>query len=204
MSASGLVSGEVGSPGNPAANSLWLGEMWPRAFGSGTSVTNFQDGVAIADGPDVLDGVTLIGGDAVLDFDGVRVWLAYGVTEIDSSGGSTYDRTLTYWIAEVLIEGEQFSPHWTPFYLGLRANGLGTYNSDEGYFTDIRLNGTLGYNVESSDAYSVVLGWRIADGVTLRTEYTIYEVDLVRGVTADLEAAAEDLDYFSIELGIDF
>ena len=42
-------------------------------------------------------------------------------------------------------------------YLALRANGLGTYNKDEGYLLDFRY-GDVGYNMRALDAYSVALG----------------------------------------------
>jgi hypothetical protein len=140
---------------------LWIGESWPRSFGSGTGVASFDHGLAIPDNPFLeLEGVTLLGGDAVLSFrDCVRLWLAYGRVRIDSDGLSLYDRDLQYWIAELVLEGRAVSPRLDPFYLGLRSSGWGTFDRDEGYLLDMRYKDTLGYNQRSLQAASLVLGW---------------------------------------------
>jgi hypothetical protein len=205
LSASGLVSGPLGSSTEEAMSALWLGEIISTAFGHMTGVPNFQDGAVVADGPTELDGVSLVGGDAVLDFaHRARVWLAYGLVEIDSKDSTAYDRTLHYWIAELVLVGEWLSPSLASCYLGMRGSGLGTYDDSEGYFTDNELLDAIGFNVASADALSLVLGWRLHERVTVKTEYTVNWMDLVDGVTPDIDAAAEDLDTFSIELAIDF
>ncbi len=205
LSASGLRSGEIGSDSTPANGALWLGESWARAFGSGSGVPNFQDGAAIADGPNQIEETWLAAGDAILDFrDRARLWLAYGRYAIDSRSGTTYDRVLHYWIAELLLRGAWASDLLRPFYVGVRANALGTYDGDEGYLLDVRRSGSLGYNMESLTEYSAVLGWELSHYLRLRAEYTRSQIDLVRGVTSDLRAAARDADFFAIELGASF
>jgi len=205
LSASGLRSGEIGSSGAPANGALWLGETWARAFGSGSGVPSFQGGVAVADGPNRLDDTWLVAGDAVLDFeDRVRVWLAYGRYGIDSSGGSSYDRDLHYWIAEAILSGAWLAEELRPFYLGLRADALGTYDADEGYLLDFRRAPTLGYNMESLTAYSTVLGWKLTSNLRLRAEYTHTDIDLVRGVTESIRDAARNADSFAVEFGASF
>ncbi len=205
VSASGLRSGAMGSSTSPAMGALWLGESWARAFGAGTSVPNYDGGVAVADGPNRLKESWLAGGDVILHFqDLVRVWLAGGWYGIDSTGASLYDRNLYYWIAEVVLEGAAASPLLTPFYLGLRANGLGTYDSNEGYLLDVRQAGNLGYNAKSLEAYSLVLGWRLTDGVTLRAEYSIVDVGVVSGVNAAVRANAQDQDTYGVAIGVAF
>jgi hypothetical protein len=195
----------MGSSTSPAMGALWLGESWARAFGAGTTVPNFVGGVAVADGPNRLKESWLAGGDVILHFpDLARIWLGGGWYGIDSKGASLYDTDLYYWIAEVVLEGAAAAPLLAPFYLGLRANGLGTYDSSQGYLLDVRQSTSLGYNAKSLEAYSMVLGWRLIDGVTLRAEYSLRDVGVVHGVDAAIRQASQDQDSFGIEIGVDF
>jgi hypothetical protein len=205
LSISGLRSGKVGSTSSPAMGAIWLGEAFPRAFGSSTDVPNFDHGAAVPDGPNRLDSVSLLGGDAIVDLpDVARLWLAFGATDIDSDGPGLYDRTLFYWIAELILRGGMISETVAPLYVGLRANGLGTYDDDEGYLLDRRYKSTLGYNMQSVDAYSVVVGWRLLDPVTIRAEYTRYDIDLVRGITGAIRDNARRADFFAVDLRVAF
>ena len=90
--------------------------------------------------------------------------------------------------------------------IGVRADGYGTYDEDEGYLVDLRMLGTIGWNAQSMEAYSVVAGWRMTKGVTLRAQYTQLRIDLVDGADLDpaIEPFAEMNDFYSIELGLDF
>ena len=205
LSASGLRAGSIGSSSSPAMGALWIGESWPRAFGSGTSVASFDHGVAVPDGPFELEGVSLLGGDVVLSWrDLVRLWLGAGWVAIDSEGPSLYDRDLQYWIAELVFEGRGVTPALDPFYLGLRSSGWGTFDRDAGYLLDSRYAATLGYNERSLTTGSLVLGWRLSSLATLRAEYTLQRVGLVRGVDASIEGAAGRGDFFAIDLGVAF
>jgi hypothetical protein len=205
LSVSGLRSGKVGSNSSPALGALWLGEAFPRAFGSGTDVPSFDHGAPIADGPNRLESVSLLGGDVIFTLpDITRLWLAFGATAIDSDGPSVYDRTLYYWIAEVLLYGGMVSETLAPLYVGARANGLGTYDDAEGYLLDRRYASTLGYNMESAEAYSLVLGWKLFERVTLRGEYTFYDIGLVRGVDDAIRNKARDANYFALDARIAF
>jgi hypothetical protein len=205
VSLSGLRSGSMGNADDRASGSLWLGEMWARSFGAGTSVPNYVDGVAIGDGPNKLENSWLGGGDVILHFEDIaRIWLGGGWYGIDSTGPSLYDRDLYYWVAEAVLEGAAAAPVLRPFYLGLRADGLGTYDEGRGYLLDSRQNGFLGWNSNRLQAYSIVLGWRMTDGVTLRAEYSFRDIGLVQGVDADVRDAAEDQDLYGIEIGVDF
>jgi hypothetical protein len=49
-----------------------------------------------------------------------------------------------------------------------------------------------------------VVGWQLGRHTFLRAEYALRDVDLVRGVTPAIRAAAEDVDVFSVELGVQF
>ena len=207
VSASGLRSGPIGSnsPTSNAMGALWLGETWARQFGGGSGINNYINGVNTPDGPARLKDSWLAGGDVILHFpDLLRVWLGGGWYGINSTGGSLYDSDLYYWIAEVILEGAAATPALAPFYLGLRADALGTYDNDSGYLLDSRLSGTVGYNGKSYTAYSMVLGWRLTDGVTLRAEYSLRDVDTVNGVTPAIKHDATGQDLYGIEIGVDF
>jgi hypothetical protein len=205
LSASGLHAGRTGSSSSPAMGALWIGESWPRAFGSGTSVPSFESGVEVPDGPFELDGVSLLGGDVVLSWgDLARLWLAGGWVAIDSEGPSLYDRDLHYWIAELVLEGRGLTPTLDPFYLGLRSSGWGTFDRDSGYLLDSRYASSLGYNQESLVTGSLVLGWRLSALATFRAEYTLQRVSLVRGVTESIASAAGRGDFFAVDLGVAF
>jgi hypothetical protein len=156
-------------------------------------------------GPQRLHDTWLAAGDVILDFrDKLRLWFAYGFHEIDSDGGSFYDRELQYWIAELILRGAWVSETLRPYYLGLRANGLGTYDRDEGYVLDRRLRGSVGYNAESLTAYSAVLGWDVTRQVRLRLEYTYVDLELVRGVSPAIADEAGALHAFIAEVGVSF
>jgi hypothetical protein len=205
LSVSGLRAGGMGSESGAAQGALWLGESWPRAFGSGTTVESFDHGLPLADGPFQLDGVTLLGGDGVLNFGELaRLWLAYGRVEIDSDGAGSYDRDLDYWIAELLFEGGALSPALAPFYLGLRSSALGTFDRDEGYLLDSRYASRLGYNMSALEAHSLVLGWRLTSLLTLRAEYTRQRVTLVHGVSDAIESAGGPGDFVAVDLRLSF
>lgn len=205
LSVSGLRSGGIGSPDSAANSALWLGESWPRAFGSGTPVDSYDHGVVLADGPFQLEGVSLLGGDGVLRFGELaRLWLAYGQVSIDSEGAGVYDRDLGYWIAELIFEGGALSPRLAPYYLGLRSSALGTFDRDEGYLLDSRYASRLGYNMSELAAHSLVLGWRLTPQMTLRTEYTHQRVSLVQGVSDAIEDAGGSGDLVAVDLQLSF
>ncbi len=205
VSASGLRSGTIGSPGSPASGSLWFGEMSAKQFGMASGLPNFDHGAAIPDGGNELENLVALGADVVLTWaDRGRAWLAYGTLDIEDAGSSVYDRGFLYWIAELIVEGRNLGPDFAPFYLGLRASGIGTYDEDEGYMFDSRYADTIGWNMGSYEMYSVVLGWRMNEHVTLRAEFTRLDIQLVRGVTPDLRDAAEDTDYFAVSFGAGF
>jgi len=205
LSVSGLRSGRIGRPGSNASGALWFGEAWARAFGSGSSVASYVGGAPVADASAEIDDSWLVAADVVLDLPGVlRAWLAGGRYHIRSDDASLYDRTLYYWIAELVVEGRTLSRELTPLYLGLRANGIGTYDRDEGYLLDVRQSGAFGWNTESLQVYSLVVGWKMTRRLRLRAEYSVHDVDLVRGVPDDIRDLAERNDVFAIEFGADF
>jgi hypothetical protein len=205
LSVSGLRSGQLGSNDNAASGSLWLGESWARAFGAGSSVPNYQDGVQVPDGPNKIHDTWLVDADAIVDLeDKARLWLGYGQYHLDSTGGTFYDRTLRYWIAELILRGAWLGEPLRPFYAGVRGQSYGTTDTDKGYLLDFRRASTLGYNMQQLTSLSAVLGWDITDWLRLRGEYTRLDIDLVRGVGQDMRDDARDADYFAVELGAHF
>lgn len=203
LSVSGLISGEIGDEGSPAMGALWLGESWARAFGSGSAVPNFVDGAVVADGPDVLKRTWLLGGDVVLRLcdGGLRVWLSGGRYWIDSRGATLYDRALDYASAELVVEGRLAAPLLAPLYLGIRGDDLRSTDGSRGYLLDFRFADSLGYNMRSLSAISTVVGLRIGKHLTLRAEYRFQDVDVVRGVSPGIAAAADDGHGFALEVG---
>ena len=205
VSVSGLRSGRLGSNSTAASGSLWLGETWARAFGAGSGVPNVVDGAVAADGPNQIRDTWLGAADVIFRRPDLgHLWLAYGAYHIDSRGASFYDRTLHYWIAEAVVEGRAI---WDPllgFYLGLRGHGLSTYDPDRGYLLDFRYAGTLGYNMQSLDMLTSVVGWHLTPWLDLRLEYNRVWIDLVRGAPVSVRRAARRADTFAIELGAHF
>ncbi len=205
LSVSGARAGEVGTGSVPGFGSLWFGEMAPTGIGAFTSVPTFQDGAAVPDGPPQVEDVHLVAADAILDFErAARLWLAGGIIDLDAERSSAYDREVKYWIAELVLRGSLVSDSIEPLYLGLRADGVGTYDRNEGYLHDFRLLSTLGYNVKSVEQGSIVAGWRVNEHVTIKAQYTFADVGVVRGATAAIRDAAEAMDFFAIEVAASF
>lgn len=204
LSVSGLYGGSVRIiPGNFASGEgMWIGEMWLRQFGS-YAAPSYVDGVVAPLGPTTLGTTWLVGADAIVTLPvGVDVWLSYS-HYVSNQGGPTWDRTFDNWIAEVVLHGRLVDPALDPFYLGVRANGLGTYDDNKGYLLDVR-SSALGYNMSSLADYSVVLGWHVLDGLTLRAEYTRREISLVNGTPASIQATTEGMNAWAVELGVWF
>lgn len=205
LSVSGLMAGQTGRTTQGAPGALWLGETWAMPIGAMTAVPTYIDGVASADGPTKLDRNWLVGADVVLrPLDGLRAWLAGGRYEIEASGSGPFDRTLYYWIAELVADGRLVSPVLDPLYLALRANALTTGDGGRGYLLDFRLADTVGHNVRNLAEYSVALGLDVLEGVRLRGEYTFQDIDLVRGVPTSISSERDDEHWFAVDVGIAF
>ncbi len=208
-SVSGLYQGQVGSQadGIPASGGLWLGETWATPVGSLTPwIPVYQDGVATAGAPSIqLDSTALVAADLIFTSEKFgRLWLAYGHYAMNAHDSSAFDRDLSYWIAEWVLQGGALSPELAPFYLGLRANGLATNNDDKGYVLALNQAWTLGYNVTALDVYSMVLGWHMTKWTTLRAEFSRQQMTLASGAPRWLRDQARDANYFGIELGASF
>jgi hypothetical protein len=209
-SVSALRSGDTGSDdkGIDASGALWLGETWAKPIGDFAPwIPVFQDGQATSgnDASVMVESTTLVAADVVLTHEKLgRLWLGGGRYVIDAKDSSRFDRELVYWIAEYILQGGAIAPELTPFYLALRANGIGTYDDGAGYFLDIGQAFTLGYNMESLSVYSIALGWHLTKWTTLRAEFSRQEIGLVDGVPRWLREAARDDNYFGVELGAAF
>jgi hypothetical protein len=149
--------------------------------------------------------VVVVGGDVIFHFPDARLWLAGGQTSIDSHGPSVYDRDLIYWLAELTLQLRMISPSLAPMYLALRANGLGTYDNDEGYLLDFRYDDALGYNMRALDQYAVALGLPLGERIVLKAQYTLQNIALVHGIDdpAILENDNDD-NFFGMEIGVKF
>jgi len=204
-SMSGLYAGQVGTEDEAGNGALWLGETWATPVGSMGSRPVFQNGVAVPDAPNEIDSTTLFAADVVLTHERFgRLWLGGGRYTIDMADSTAYDRTLWYWIAEWVLDLDVISPELEPFYLALRANGLGTYDDDEGYLLDIRDVSRIGYNADSLEAYSIALGWHLTKYATLRLEYTRRTESVVDGLPRAIRNDTTEGDLFGIELGAAF
>jgi hypothetical protein len=201
LSASGLHQGEIGSGGG----ALWLGETWATPSGSMSAVPTWIDGAIAPPSFAPFDSAWLAGGDLVLTpLPHVRAWLGGGLYSLDARDPGPYDRAIHYWIAELVLGGAVLSPSLAPATLGLRADGIGTGDKGRGALLSIDLVGTLGYNQRSLRAYSAVLGWQLGAGTTLRAEYSLRDIELVRGAASALGAAADDANELGLELGVRF
>lgn len=205
VSVSGLYAGSVQAvPFIPVSgNALWLGEMWIRPFGAGATTPGYVEGVPVPPGPTRLGRSWLVGGDVVAKLPvGVDLWLSYAFYDSDQ-GSAVYDRSFHAWIGEVVLHGQLVDEALRDLYLGVRASGLGTWDDRRGYLLDAR-NGAVGYNMSSLIDYSVVLGWKMLPGLTLRAEYTRRVIDGVDGTPLPLRLAALGLDAWAVELGVAF
>ncbi len=204
LSASGLRTGKLGSSDEPAYGSVWLGDAFPRTFGAGADVASYDHGAVIPNGPNELDNVSVLGGDTILNLPNARLWFSGGRASLDSSGPSVYDRDLYYWLAELVLQLRMISPVLDPVYLAVRANGLGTYDEDEGYLLDFRYR-DVGYNMRAIDAYAIALGLPLGDHITLKAQYTLQNIELVRGITdPEIQEGAKDADFLGMEIGVHF
>ncbi|MEZ4330446.1 MAG: hypothetical protein R3F35_01735 [Myxococcota bacterium] len=201
VSASGLFTSAL----EQVDGALWLGEGWPRPFGSGTPLTAHFEGAPVAADPDGLGHVWAVALDVVITpLDGVRIWLAGGRVDLPSQGASRYDRALAYGLGEIVLGGQLVSPGLKPLFVGLRVDGVGTFDDGRGYLLDVRYTGDYGYDMVHLLAYTAVAGWRLGDYVTFRMEYSHRDVDLVRGAVPDLPGRTGNEDLYSVEFGLHF
>ncbi len=205
VSVSGLRSGQLGSSNQPASGSLWIGETWAQPLGASSPVPTYDHGSIVPTGPSEIDDSYYAGIDVIMRWpDAVKLWLSYGRYAMHSSGPSLYDRALQEWIAELVVQGALVSPLLQPFYLGVRSSGLGTFDDDEGYLLDFRLSDTFGYDMKWLTELSVVAGWHLTRHVTVRAEYTLQDVGVVRGAGSATRDGVTRANLFALEVGADF
>lgn len=205
LSLSGHRTGRMGAPGYGSDSAIWFGESWIRPLGDRTDVPVFSDGAIVPDGSGEFDGASAVEADMIWSWrDRAQLWLGYGGIGVDQHGDHSYDRDLRYWIAELVVQGRWLARELAPFYAGVRANGFGTYDRDEGYLLDFRFAPVAGYNMRSLDVWSLVLGWRLSEQLILRAEYSLADVDLVRGVPQAMQDDVADSDSLALELGVRF
>jgi hypothetical protein len=207
LSLSGLWIGRLGSLSAPARTDVeWSGANL-ASFGWGSPVASFQDGAPIAADPDPRLGGTLAGeADVVWRDKGLgRLWLGGGGLRIRSADAAAYDRTLAYWVAEVVLEGEALSASLEPCYFSVRYSAIGTWNPNRGYLLGVLNAGAvLGYNSKSVSTVSAGLGVHLSPRLVAKIEYSWVQADLVRGVPASLSALAAGRSYGGIGLSVGF
>jgi hypothetical protein len=200
-SSSGLYQGEIGSGGG----ALWLGETWATPSGALSGVPTWIDGAITPPSFAPFDSAWLAAGDLVLTpHEHVRAWLGGGLYALDSREAGPHDRQIHYWIAELVLGGALIRPELAPATLGLRADGIGTGERERGTMLSIELADSLGYNLHRYRAYSAVLGWRLGAFTTLRAEYSLRDIDLVRGAASALGDEARAADELALEIGVRF
>jgi hypothetical protein len=209
LSVSGLYGGAIGTDAMAGSGgALWLGETWARTFGSRFNpfggVPNYVDGVVVPDSPRNIRRTWYVGADAMIERDDRwSLWLSYGYFDIDQRD-PVYDRALHQWVAELVLHGSLVSPTLSKLYVGVRANGLGTYDDGKGYLLDFRTESTLGYNTKLMEIYSFVVGWKLFRHVTTRLEYSYHLIGVVDGVRNDIAARAGSSHLVAFELGVHF
>lgn len=207
ISASGLRTGRLGDYDNTAHGAFSWSRVDPQPFGYGSGTQSFADGAPSPTDPsrslkDVLAGEA----DLMLHSETWgRLWLAAGAVTIESHESAFYTRRLRYGIAEGILELGGFSADLDAFYLAARASFIGTLDSDRGYFVGSFNDGEdLGYNTRLLSAVSLGFGFRMSRAIVFKVEATWNDVDLVRGVTSDLEDEARRKSFAGIGVSIQF
>lgn len=209
LSVSGLSTGKLDAGSSAAATSFLLGGVYFTPLGTfqDLGVPNFQNGVGVPDDPSrALDSSHAAEIDVILtDEDLGRLWLAFGRAGIRSRDGSSYDRDLTYWIAEAVLELGSVTESLRTTYLAARWSGIGTFDADEGALLPVKNEaGDLGYNVRRVDLMGIGFGWRVTPNITFKTEYSWFDFDLVRGVTADIRGRRRDRNFLATGFSVSF
>ena len=136
---------------------------------------------------------------------GGRVWLSAGRGQLKSKAASSFDRDLTWGVAEVVWELGEFLDALDPLYVAGRFSTIGTFDSNEGYkFELLGSVDDLGYNIKRADVFSAAIGIPLSDRVTGKFEYSWLDLELVNGVPNSIRTASNDRDYFGFGIAIGF
>jgi hypothetical protein len=209
LSLSGHRSGPLGpTDASFAMSALEIGgyELYPNVIPTTASAT-FQNGVVIPPDPSrKLDDVYAFEGDVILRSPRFgQLWLSYGRVFVEAASNSVYDADLQYWTAEGILELGSIADALDPLYLALRYSAIGTFDSDKGWRLRVMNEGAnLGFNVDRVHAISAGIGLRLGEHVVLKAEYSWFDFQLVRGVTAALESLAGSRDYGGIGFTLAF
>jgi len=207
LSASALRTGRLGDEETSAEGAFQWSGVSPEPFGYGSSTQNFADGAPVTTDPERrLKDVRAGEVDLVCrSGEWGSLWLGAGAVTIFSRSSSFYTRRLRYGVAEAVVELGALSPDLDPFYLALRGSIIGTFDSDRGYFLGAFNDGEeLGYNVRDLTVVTLGAGVRVSRSIVFKIEFSWTDVDLVRGVTPDLESAARRRSYGGIGVSIHF
>lgn len=204
-SVSGTRTGGLGG-GDPGESALEWGGTHAEPI-SNAGVQTFQHGVPIAADPtNRLDDLYAWEADLVFEKRNVgRLWLAGGQAFVESGTGSFYDRDFAYWIAEAIVELGMLAEPLDPFYLALRYSAIGTFDSDKGYhFEAMNDGGNLGNNTKRVDQLSAGVGVRLHKSLIIKAEYSHFDFDVVRGVSAAIKRLSGSRDYGGVAVSVGF
>lgn len=209
LSLSGTRLGETGTSSLSFGGSFGypIGFFPPDVIPPGfMAPPTFQDGIPVGPDPDpLLEDMFAWETDLVLTPDLGRLWLGYGRIGLRSDTASAYDRDLTYWLAEGVVELGELSPALQRFYMAGRYSTFGTSDSGEGYAIDAFVDGNfLGYNAHQVDLATAAVGFRLTDQVLFKAEYSWLDFELVDGVPPFLTDFAEDRDFFAVGVSLGF
>jgi hypothetical protein len=206
VSVSGHRSGTIGTPDNSAWSALYISGWWASPFGLDSEEPNYQDGRPVPDDPDMALDLNVGELDVILTSGRWgRLWFAGGMMGIRSHGDPRYDRDLAYGIAEGILRLGPLSPWLERFYLAARYSTLGTFDDEEGYLIQGMNEGyELGYNVDRVGITSVGLGMHLNQYITLKSEYSWYDFDVVEGVPGSLRSLGQAQNYFGIGATVGF
>lgn len=198
------LSGSLFATGEVGMSALWFGESSVKPVGMGVAVDQYIDGATVPDGGG-NENVTGAGFDVVYDNDYVRFWFDYAQVHIDNLD-DRYDRDLEIMSLEGVFQGTLVSRELVNSYFGIRYSEIGTGDADRGYLLDRRYMQTVGWNMQSYEALSFVVGQRLSSNLTLKFEYTLLDIELVNGASsqASISEAVADNDYGAIVLTASF
>lgn len=215
ITVSGLRSGKLGAQMDDGRAAFGFSGVYPTPFGARTSVPNYAEGGVIGDDPAGRVDVSAWELDWTLRSESLgHLWFSYGAYDIAANGAASYDRDLRYWVAEGVLELGAFADlvGWSgsaeildDWYVAVRHSAVGTFDANEGYLLEFMNEGdNLGFNTERVLANSVGVGYRLNGWATLKLEYSHFDVDLIRGVPADLRRLAGSRDYMAVGVSAGF
>lgn len=202
LSLSALRTGEL----RVGAWELGGTHLYTVGFPGTGSAAAYQDGVLVVDPSFTVDTTDAWQGDLMLTpVPWGDLWLSFGRAHLRSKGASSFDRDLSFGAAELVIKLAELLPVSPSLYIAGRFSTVGTFDSEEGYKFEM-MNGanSVGYNISRADIISAALGYRLSQELTLKAEYSLFDIDLVDGVPLSFRRDARRRDFFGFGLSLGF